>query len=138
MTRKTLHRIRLVLMLTAALSIGLHFAVIQMVGWVSMTVEYSQKAPLSEALRMTFDGKHPCEICKLVEKEMGQSDPDQNRTPDPKSELKLPPVICWLDEIRLIPRPHLFLDIAMADARARPRRERPPLLPPREMMIHVS
>lgn len=138
MTRKTLHRIRLVLMLTAALSIGLHFAVIQMVGWVSMTVEYSQKAPLSEALRMTFDGKHPCEICKLVEKEMSQSDPDQKRTPDLKSELKLPPVICWLDEIQLIPRPHLFLDIAMADARARPRRERPLLLPPREVMIHVS
>ena len=137
MTRKTLHRIRLVLLLTAALSMGLHFAVIQMVGWASMTVEYSQKAPLSEALRMTFDGKHPCEICKLVEKEIGQHDPDQKRAPDPKPQLKLPPVICWVDEIKLVHCACLVFDITMSDNRARPRHERPPLPPPRGVMIHV-
>ena len=64
------------MMLVAALSMGMHYAVVQLVGWVNMTVEYSQTAPLSEALVMTFAGKHPCELYKLVAKELGNSEKD--------------------------------------------------------------
>jgi hypothetical protein len=32
-----------------------------------MAISYSQCAPLSEALRKTFDGDHPCELCKVVQ-----------------------------------------------------------------------
>jgi hypothetical protein len=110
---------------------GLHYALVQMVGWVNMTVEYSQTAPLSEALAMTFDGKHPCELCKLVEKELGNSEQDDKRAPDKKVELKLPPVICWVDGIRLLRRTYQSLSLVKLDDRARFRRERPPLPPPR-------
>ena len=131
MTRKALHRIRLVLLLVAALSLGLHYAVVQVVGWVNMTVEYSQTAPLSEALVMTFDGKHPCELCKLVEKELGHAEQDEKRAPETKVELKLPPVICWVDGIQLLHLSHAPMPVAKRDERARFRRERPPLPPPR-------
>lgn len=131
MTRKALHRVRLVLLLVAALSMGLHYAMVQMIGWVSMTVEFSQTAPLSEALVMTFDGKHPCELCKLVEKELKTSDPDDRRAPDRKPELKLPPVICWSAGIRPHRFSHEMLSLLELDDRARFRRERPPLPPPR-------
>ena len=90
MTRKTFHLIRLVLLLVATLTMGLHYAVVQMVGWVNMTVEYSQTAPLSEALVMTFDGKHPCELCKLVEKELETSDQDDQRAPKKKPPASTP------------------------------------------------
>jgi hypothetical protein len=133
MTRKVLHLARLVLLLTAALSIGLHYAVVQMVGWVNMTVEFSQTAPLSEALAMTFDGEHPCELCKLVDQELNQSGQNDQRAPDQKSELKLPPVICWADGIRLLRRSHEALSVIKLDDRARFKRERPPLPPPREV-----
>jgi hypothetical protein len=31
-----------------------------------MLVNYSQGSTLSEALTKTFDGKHPCKLCKFV------------------------------------------------------------------------
>ncbi len=138
MTRNALHRVRLVLVLVAALSMGLHYAVVQMVGWVNMTVEYSRTAPLSEALAMTFDGKHPCELCKLVEKELKNSDQDDKRAPEKKMELKLPPVICWTDAIRLLGRSYRPCTWAKQDDRAGSRRDRPPLPPPRGSTIRIS
>ena len=34
-----------------------------------MVVAYSQDAPFSKALEKTFDGKHPCMLCKQIAKE---------------------------------------------------------------------
>jgi hypothetical protein len=51
-----------------ACSIGLHWAFFQSVAWVGMVVNYSQDAPLKEALVKTFDGKHPCSLCKEIAK----------------------------------------------------------------------
>jgi hypothetical protein len=36
--------------------------------WLGMVVSYSQAAPLSEALEKTFDGRHPCCLCKEIAK----------------------------------------------------------------------
>ena len=47
-------------------AIGGHWAFLQSVAWLGMAVSYSQNAPLSEALRKTFDGQHPCKLCKVV------------------------------------------------------------------------
>lgn len=55
---------------------GLPWACLQSVGWVKMVVSYSRHTSLMEAVSMTFDGRHPCKICKAVnqhEKETGQS-----------------------------------------------------------------
>jgi hypothetical protein len=128
----------MLLLLAVALSMGLHYAVVQMIAWVNMTVEYSRTVPLSEALVMTFDGKHPCELCKLVEKELQKSDGDDKSTPEKKLELKFPPVICWVDGIPLLCRSYQFLFTVESDDRARFRRERPPLPPPRDGMICIS
>src|SRR4051812_9002142 len=49
-------------------SVGGHWALLQSVAWVSMVVEYSKDAPISVAVAKTFDGVHPCGICKLVRK----------------------------------------------------------------------
>ena len=48
------------------LVLGAHWAVLQSIAWVTMAVGYSQTGPLKEALVKTFDGKHPCQLCKLV------------------------------------------------------------------------
>ena len=31
-----------------------------------MVIDYSKDAPLSVAVEKTFDGKHPCHLCKIV------------------------------------------------------------------------
>jgi hypothetical protein len=48
------------------LTLGGHWAVLQVVAWTGMAVSYSQSDSLSGALSKTFDGKHPCKLCKLV------------------------------------------------------------------------
>jgi hypothetical protein len=50
------------------ISIGGHWAALQSVAWVTMVVNYSKEAPFTEAVAKTFDGKHPCKLCKLVTK----------------------------------------------------------------------
>jgi hypothetical protein len=58
---------RWIVVIALIFSVGAHWAFIQSVAWLGMTVSYAQKAPLVEALTKTFDGQHPCEICKFVQ-----------------------------------------------------------------------
>lgn len=50
-----------------AVVLGGHWLVLQSVAWAGMIVTYSQDAPLTAAISMTFDGAHPCKLCKAVE-----------------------------------------------------------------------
>ena len=54
------------LVATLSCSLGLHWAILQSAAWVGMAVSYSKSAPLKEALVKTFDGEHPCKLCKVV------------------------------------------------------------------------
>lgn len=47
-------------------TLGGHWAVLQTVAWVGMTINYSAEDSLSTALSKTFDGDHPCNLCKVV------------------------------------------------------------------------
>lgn len=50
-------------------SIGAQWAVLQGVAWVGMAVSYSvQDGSITEGLSKTFDGAHPCPLCKAVKK----------------------------------------------------------------------
>ena len=49
-----------------AASIGGHWMLLQSVAWVEMVVSYSEQVPLSQALAQTFDGEHPCPLCKVI------------------------------------------------------------------------
>lgn len=49
-----------------ALFLGLHWVALQSMGWATMLVTRSQTAGLGAAVRTTFDGEHPCEVCRLV------------------------------------------------------------------------
>lgn len=63
MTRR-LFQFSVALALIAA--VGGHWVVLQSVAWVGMAVNYSKTAPLSIALKKTFDGEHPCRLCVVV------------------------------------------------------------------------
>jgi hypothetical protein len=57
------HVLMIVALLTAS---GGHWAALQSVAWTTMLAENLQSASLSRALVKTFDGKHPCPLCKAV------------------------------------------------------------------------
>ncbi len=54
--------------MVAILSVGLgfHWAAIQSAAWMGMLVAYSSEGSFTEAVQKTFDGHHPCRLCKLV------------------------------------------------------------------------
>ena len=45
---------------------GGHWAFLQSAAWVGMALSYSKCDSMTVALEKTFDGKHPCQLCKLV------------------------------------------------------------------------
>ena len=60
---------KILIVLSLASWIGLHWAVLQAVAWTGMMVTYSQDATLAEAVSKTFDGRHPCKLCRQIEHE---------------------------------------------------------------------
>ena len=73
-----------------ALAVGGHWVLLQSVAWVRMTVRFSQAASLEEALKMTFDGEHPCALCKAVKQGKQSEQEPQRRTLDKKIDLYCP------------------------------------------------
>jgi hypothetical protein len=49
------------------LATGGHWALLQSVAWVGMAIQFTHTDGFSTALQKTFDGKHPCKLCKVVE-----------------------------------------------------------------------
>ena len=48
------------------LSLGVHWLALQSVAWTGMLLANARHAPLGEAVTKTFDGAHPCELCRAV------------------------------------------------------------------------
>jgi hypothetical protein len=69
--------------------LGGHWVVLQTTAWVTMVVSYSHDDSLVGALAKTFDGDHPCGLCKVVKK--GQSEEQQQQVA--KSLVKLDAVL---------------------------------------------
>jgi len=76
-----------------ALSLGLHWGVLQSVAWVSMLANYSRNASFAEACSKTFDGLHPCQLCTAIHN--GRAEENQNDTQRGPSGPKLEPAVVW-------------------------------------------
>jgi len=59
------------LVVTLTLSIGFHWALLQTVAWTGMIIKYSHDGSFTEAVSKTFDGKHPCCLCKMIQQGRG-------------------------------------------------------------------
>jgi hypothetical protein len=46
----------------------MHWVALQGFAWVNMAIAYSQKSGLATGLDQTFDGNHPCPMCKAIAK----------------------------------------------------------------------
>ncbi len=50
------------------LTAGGHYALLQTVAWTTMVNDFSRTGSLSMAVEKTFDGRHPCPLCKKIAK----------------------------------------------------------------------
>ena len=119
---------RFATVLVLVLSLGLHWALLQSVAWVGMMVSYSRGAALSEAVSKTFDGKHPCPLCKMIKKGRA-SEKQQAEKKDFKPNSKTEVGLVW-DNVSFILPTHSG-QIPSLDLSAPRRSTQPPKPPPR-------
>lgn len=117
-----------VVLLMVVLLPGLHWALLQTAAWTRMVIEYSRTAPLSRAISMTFDGRHPCPLCLAVQRGRQAEESPLPATPAPNLRWE-----CEVPEGAAIP-----VRVAFAEALPRVpepagplRREEPPKPRPR-------
>ena len=116
---------KVAVILAVALSIGLHWALLQSVAWTGMFVTFAQQTTLRAAFTKTFDGKHPCRICKLVREGQQSEKSKESLLPLVKIE-SLPCATAFvLTPPTLLPSP------TAPDTLASLRAESPPIPPPR-------
>jgi hypothetical protein len=115
-----------VIAILLVVSIGGHWALLQSVAWMTMLVDYSKDAPLSVAVRKTFDGKHPCSLCKIVKhgQETEQKQDSTNLKVKPDSWLLAGAFDFQVAQSSAAP-------ILSAQHIIQPRAESPPVPPPR-------
>ena len=75
-------------------AIGGHWALLQSIAWTGMIINFSQNSTWKEALIKTFDGKHPCQLCKAVAEGKKSERHQQWDKPDTKLDF-----FCWAKDI---------------------------------------
>jgi hypothetical protein len=82
------------------LSLGLHWMLLQSVAWAGMIANYSRSATIQEAVVKTFDGDHPCKLCKIVREGREKEKKQDIQKPTTKLDL-LREDFCGFASVRL-------------------------------------
>ena len=106
-------------------SVGLHWGFLQSVAWVGMVVNYSQSGTVTEALAKTFDGKHPCALCKTIAK--GKQTEKKSEFPAKEKKVALP----YSTAVFVFGTPMHFWKASGLDEEADSLNLAPPVPPPR-------
>jgi len=116
---------QLLIVFSLVCAIGGHWAVLQSVAWVGMVMNYAHDSTLSEALQKTFDGRHPCKLCKVVQDGKQSEGNDALLKVETKLDLLLPHAASWLNP------PPRFVVLPGPAFPPPSRAESPPTPPPR-------
>lgn len=116
---------KLLLAVTLITAIGGHWALLQSVAWVGMFANNARQGSLTEALEKTFDGNHPCGLCKVVAAGKKAEQKETIVKVEAKLDFWLEPVSALLDA-----PPPAGQPVIRAETFS-PRVESPPTPPPR-------
>jgi hypothetical protein len=119
--------LRIVTLCLLVLSLGLHWTLLQTVAWSGMLISSSRDGTFWEAVVKTFDGQHPCALCKVVTdgRKAEHRQQQQEVNPGPKLELGL---IWTATEFQLTQHRE---QVPPSGSPTRSRADEPPQPPPR-------
>jgi len=109
-------------------AIGLQWLALQSIAWTAMIVDYSKNASLCQAIAKTFDGAHPCSLCRVVNKANSTEKKSDLQLLTPKLDL-----ICTKHAITLA-LPFISFDYANSNFRISEVGHSPPVPPPRSIL----
>ena len=78
---------RALTVLALCCAIGLHWMALQSLAWTTMIIDYSKRAPLCQAITQTFDGAHPCSLCRAVNAGKNSQKKSDLQAPTPKIDM---------------------------------------------------
>ena len=116
---------RITIALALCLSIGGHWIGLQSIAWASMVLNYSQQCSIARALQQTFDGKHPCDLCKRISKSK-----EAEKKQDNERGVAKPDLICVKRQFTFLPpsAPYEYPALVRSSLRGF---QQPPSPPPR-------
>jgi hypothetical protein len=109
--------------------LGAHWALLQTVAWTTMLADHLCTQSVTEAVSQTFDGNHPCSLCKAIA--AGKKSERKTEFSFQSQKLEFPPVrenfalIAPLD-FQLLPLQNFF---------AKSSTQKPLLPPPRGFFV---
>jgi hypothetical protein len=130
--RRVLRFLRIILVIAGCIHLsGGHHGVLQAIAWGKMIVDYSSEKGLKDGIRETFDGKHPCDLCRSIAANREESDSPLRQSPQDVAGLKLKDVLpCRILELRK-PRSTDLADVSFSEPDPGLHRFRPaPDMPP--------
>lgn len=94
-------------------TLGAHWALLQTVAWTTMLANNLQSGSLHDAMAKTFDGEHPCCLCKAIAAAKKSQQKDQFVVE--KQKLEFPPlqrnlVLIAPSRLELFPRTDAFAE----------------------------
>ena len=111
------------------LSTGLHWAALQSIAWTTMIAANLGCESLSMAVSQTFDGRHPCPLCKAIA--AAKKAEKKNDGLALKLKLEYPP----LTGNPALIAPRIFKAFQVDDLFAEFLTAHPPLPPPRSFSV---
>ena len=70
-------------------AVGAQWTVLQSAAWIGMLASNLSTTSIREAWSKTFDGKHPCKLCKVVHAGKSAEKKQDNQKPQTKLDLLL-------------------------------------------------
>ena len=116
---------RFVVALALCASIGGHWLALQSIAWTTMVVNYSQRCSITEAIAQTFDGDHPCDLCKKISQSKNNEKKHDAQRGTAKADL-----ICVVRQFAFLP-PFAPYDYLRLITSATCGSHKPPSPPPR-------
>ena len=114
--------------LLVCFSLGMHWAVLQGVAWAGMFVANLDEGSVTEAVKKTFDGEHPCPLCLAIQ-EGQKKEKDDSKPLTVKSVKKFEAVL--VAETRLVTPPAQIRSFPRLVSSFEEWSERPSMPPPR-------
>lgn len=109
---------------------GGHWMVLQTIAWGKMLVDYSKNASLATAISDTFDGEHPCPMCKKIATGKQQEKRENQNAPDSGKSVKAPDLLCSACPGRAPPPRSAFFAFTPFTPRCASQIDEPPPTPP--------
>ncbi|MEI9893073.1 MAG: hypothetical protein WDN28_03960 [Chthoniobacter sp.] len=105
---------------------GGHWMALQSLAWTRMLMSYSRNTSLLEAVTKTFDGRHPCALCKEIVKAKSR-EPQSTRAMEVENQA----AFVMPAQTALVRKEGISWKLEIAEWHGKVRAEQPTAPPPR-------